>query len=266
MVISEGSKIISSSAEFSGAEHDLVAAAEEGLDRRLFAGDAGDDDLTVLGRGLAAHHDEVAVEDAALDHRIAADPQHEEVAVAGEVFGDGHGLFDVLGREHAGSGRDVADEGDVAHRPPVDRRAARGLVGDLERARLRGVAVDVALVLQGAEVGVDRGRRREADGLADLADARRVAAPADLGVDELENLTLAFGETRTFGGHVRKVTRSRVRSKHPFAFRLDIERMFDQRNCLTPVVRYSGTHPGRGRQENEIWLPSCTRSKRRCTA
>ena len=38
------------------------------------------------------------------------------------------------------------------------------------------------------------GARREADGLADLPDARRVAAVADLGVDELEDLTLAGGQ------------------------------------------------------------------------
>ena len=36
--------------------------------------------------------------------------------------------------------------------------------------------------------------RREADGLADLPHARRVAAPAHLGVDELEDLALAGGE------------------------------------------------------------------------
>ena len=105
-----------------GPQHDLVAAAEERLDRRLLAGDAGDDGLAVLGRGLAAHDDVVAVEDAGLDHRVAAHAQHEEVAVAGEVFGDGQRLLDVLGREHAGAGGDVADEGDVAHGPALDRR------------------------------------------------------------------------------------------------------------------------------------------------
>ena len=37
------------------------------------------------------------------------------------------------------------------------------------------------------------------DGLADLADARRVAAVADLGVDELEDLALTGGERCGFG-------------------------------------------------------------------
>ena len=43
---------------------------------------------------------------------------------------------------------------------------------DLERAGLGGVAGEVALVLQRGEVRVDGGARREADGLADLPDAR----------------------------------------------------------------------------------------------
>ena len=51
---------------------------------------------------------------------------------------------------------------------------------DLDRAGLGRVAPEEALVLQGGEVGVDRGARREPDGLADLADAGRVAALADL--------------------------------------------------------------------------------------
>ena len=36
--------------------------------------------------GLLAHDDVVAVEDAGVDHRVAPDPQHEELAVAGEVL------------------------------------------------------------------------------------------------------------------------------------------------------------------------------------
>ena len=75
--------------------------------------------------------------------------------------------------------------------PALDGRAGRRLERDLDRARLGGVAAEVALVLQRGEVRVDRGGRREADRLADLPHARRVAALADLGVDELEHLALA---------------------------------------------------------------------------
>ena len=41
---------------------------------------------------------------------------------------------------------------------------------------------------------MDRRARRQADGLADLPHARRVAAAADLAVDELEDLTLSGGQ------------------------------------------------------------------------
>ena len=90
--------------------------------------------------------------------------------------GSGQRLLDVLGREHAGAGGDVADERHVAHRPALDRRARLDVEVDLERAGLGGVAGEVALVLQRGEVRVHGGARRQADGLADLADARRVAA------------------------------------------------------------------------------------------
>ena len=82
--------------------------------------------------GLLAHDDVVAVEDAGVDHGVAAHPQHEELAVAGEVFRDGQRLLDVLLREHAGAGGDVAHEGHVAHGPPLDGGARLGVVAHLD--------------------------------------------------------------------------------------------------------------------------------------
>ena len=129
---SAGSKTISSSVGVLGPEHDLVAPPEEGLDRGLLARDPGDDGVARIGRRLLAHDDVVAVEDAGVDHGVAADPEHEELAVAGEVFRDGQRLLDVLGREHAGAGGDVADEGHVAHGPALDGGARLGVVADLD--------------------------------------------------------------------------------------------------------------------------------------
>ena len=90
-----------------------------------------------------AGDDEVAVEDAGVDHRVAPDPQHEQVALAGEVGGEGEDLLDVLLGEHVGAGGDVADEGHVARRagarsPRPDDGShrtsmARGLVGSRRR-------------------------------------------------------------------------------------------------------------------------------------
>ena len=74
-----------------------------------------------------ARDDEVAVEDAGVDHRVAPDPQHEQLAVAGEVGGQRHDLFDVLLGEHVDAGGDVADERHVAHRAALHRR--RPVVG-----------------------------------------------------------------------------------------------------------------------------------------
>ena len=82
--------------------------------------------------GLGPHDDEVAVEDAGVDHRLAPDPQHEQLAVAGEIGRERDDLLDVLLREHAGAGRDVADERDVADRATVGGGAAVGVVADLD--------------------------------------------------------------------------------------------------------------------------------------
>ena len=79
------------------------------------------DGVAGFGVGLLAHDDVVAVEDAGLDHGVAAHAQHEEHAVAGEVFRDGERLLDVLRREHAGAGGDVADERHVADGAALDR-------------------------------------------------------------------------------------------------------------------------------------------------
>ena len=39
------------------------------------------------------------------------DPEHEELAVAGEVLGEGQQLLDILLGQHVGPGGHVADEG-----------------------------------------------------------------------------------------------------------------------------------------------------------
>src|SRR5439155_22869799 len=66
-------------------------------------------------------------------------------------------------------------------------------------ARLARVAPEIALVLERGEVRMDRGGRRQPDRFADLPDAGRVAALADLGIDELEHLPLAGGERAPCG-------------------------------------------------------------------
>src|SRR5918995_1493792 len=121
-----------------GLETDPVGLAVEGLDRRLVrrlvvAGER-DHDLAVPRRVLAAHDDDVAIEDPGLDHRVAADAQ-EEVGVAAE------------GRQ--------AWQLDHVRRIGALRLPAH----ELEGPRLRRVALEQARALEVREVGVHgRGR------------------------------------------------------------------------------------------------------------
>ena len=58
-----------------------VTLAEEGLNRRLVRGlvvaDEGDDHVSSARVRLLAHDDDVAVENAGLDHRVAGDAEQE---------------------------------------------------------------------------------------------------------------------------------------------------------------------------------------------
>jgi hypothetical protein len=69
----------------------------------------------LLGLAIWSGHHEVAVENAELDHRVAADAQHEEFTIAGEVDGYGQQLLDVLLGEHVGTCGHVAHEGHVTN-------------------------------------------------------------------------------------------------------------------------------------------------------
>ena len=137
-------------------EHDLAAPARERLDRGLVAGDAGDDDLAVVGLGLLAGDHVVAVEDAGVDHRVAPDPEHEQVALAREVGRDGQDLLDVLLGEHVGAGSDVADERHVADRAALGLRARLRVEPDLDGTGLGGVAPEVAEPLGASPGGCAR--------------------------------------------------------------------------------------------------------------
>jgi hypothetical protein len=53
-----------------------------------------------------------------------------------------------------------------------------------------------ALALEVGELGVDRGRGREADRIADLADGGGVAALPDRALDEVEDPLLPGGDVR----------------------------------------------------------------------
>ena len=130
------------------ADHCLTVASPPGMPATT---------MSPFGRGgLLGDDDEVAVEDAGVDHRVAAHAEHEELALAGEVGGDREQLLDVLLGEHVGAGGDVADQRDVADRPPLHRRAGVRVPAHLDRPRLRRVPAQEAEALQRVQVAVHR--------------------------------------------------------------------------------------------------------------
>ena len=132
------------------------------------------------------HDDEVAVEDAGVDHGVALDAQHEVAVVAAQEAGHLDELLDVLLGEQGDAGGDLPDQRQRPRRPQV--------VDELEGARLGGVAPDEALALEIGEVGVHGGGRGQVECRADLAHRRRVAVGADGLADERQHLLLSCGQ------------------------------------------------------------------------
>ena len=82
---SSAANCMGSSAGLAGTRTTSPPGTVEALDRGLLAGDAGDDDVALGGRGLGADDHVVAVEDPGVDHGLAPDPEHEQLAVTREV-------------------------------------------------------------------------------------------------------------------------------------------------------------------------------------
>jgi GTP-binding protein EngB required for normal cell division len=138
-------------------EEDLAGAgpAEE-LHRRLAVDERGAH-LALLDARLLADHDQVAVEHAGVDHRLAADPQHEQLPVADQLLGQRVDRLDALLGQDRTTGGDLADQRHVACRGAgPDVQIGDRVAAELERARLGRVATQVALALQRLELPVDR--------------------------------------------------------------------------------------------------------------
>ena len=63
-----------------GLQRDRGAAAAEAFERRLLLVDQGNDDVAGVGRLGSAQERDIAVEDAGIDHRIAAHLEREMLA------------------------------------------------------------------------------------------------------------------------------------------------------------------------------------------
>ena len=178
-----------------GLQADAAVLAEEPLDGRLVIADQRHDDLAVAGVGLLLDDHQVARQDAGVDHALALDGE-QEVGIRADLVGNRDVILDhLLGQSRSACG-DLADQGQNGrpailgrhlHRDPLPRAAA---LDHLERARLRRVAADQPRGLQAGKMRVHRGRRCQADSLADLAHGRGIPVRVDVLVDELEDLLL----------------------------------------------------------------------------
>ena len=200
-------------------ECDFGTGTAVGLDGGLATRNAGHNDVAIVRIRDLGGHNEIAVEDAEVDHRIAAHPEHEEFAVAGEIDGNREEFLDVLLGEHVGARSDVADEWYVTDRPAFHHRSAVDVVSHLDGTWLGGVTAEVAETLQRVEVAVDRGWGCETHRIADLSNRWWVAALADLLFDELENVSLPCTDR---GSHANSVLIVNLWVKHLYR-----EQLFD---------------------------------------
>lgn len=180
----------------------MAVALAEHLDGGLAIEHRGDD-LAVLGGALRSHDDPVAVADRGVDHRVADDLQHEQLALADQLTGKRENLVDLLLGGDGNTGCDAPDERHhrrVADRGGVGLRGrpvghARQLDEHFECARTVGIAPEVAGELELVELVGHARQRGEPDGVADLAHARRVAAARDRTLDHLEDGDLLRAQT-----------------------------------------------------------------------
>jgi zona occludens toxin (predicted ATPase) len=126
--------------------------------RRTWSGSLNerDDDLAVGRRVLPAHDDEVAVEDAGVDHRVAAHAEDELALVTAGDRRHRHVVLDVLLREDRLARGDLADQRQPALAAHDALRGVDRLVEHLDRPRLRRIPPQQADLLQVGQVRVHR--------------------------------------------------------------------------------------------------------------
>src|SRR2546430_9372758 len=163
----------------------LAIETLDGGARALHQRDHG---LAVVGLVALVDHDEIAVLDVLVDHRLTPHLQHVAAAAAGyQLVGHGDGVAAAHGLDRLAS----RDE-------PVQRQlAGAGLTSrrhDFDAATLVVRAPDVALALEVREVLMDRSERAERETLRDLLETRGVPLGGDLPGNEIENFALTARE------------------------------------------------------------------------
>ena len=182
-----------------GLQADVVALAEEALDRRLLA-DERDDDLAVGARCPAGARRRsrprgcpASIIESPRTRRTnspSSPPASGGTSTYSSMFssariGSPAATWPTSGRPR---GRPAADARSwTVSRTPRDRA-----VEQLDRARLRRIAPQQPGLLEVREVRVHRRRRGQADRLADVAHRRRIAVLRRVPLDEVEDLLLAL--------------------------------------------------------------------------
>ena len=176
-----------------------VRIATERLDRRLVrrlvVADERDHDLAVAGVVLAAYDDEVSVEDPGIDHGLACHAEEEVGAPAPIISGTeirSSTSSSAAAARRRRCGRQV--EALARHFEPSATRQLARPAQQLERARLGRVAAKEPGPLEICEVSVNRRRRGEPDGVADLTHRGRVPVIVHVADEELPDLLLACGQ------------------------------------------------------------------------
>ncbi len=194
----------------------MTARDGQFLDCRL-AVDHGGDKFSVAGLVLRADDNVVPVEDARIDHRLAAHLEHEQIAVSGHGCGKTENVLHVLLSRDGSTRSDTSNErnrraflldvgdGDLDANDLLSRLRRRGdaelgarPIGEVEGARQAGLADQVAVGLKCVKVMLHRRGRRQTDCRCDLAHRRREAAGCQLFVDNSQDRAVSIAD-RTLG-------------------------------------------------------------------
>ena len=171
-------------------QFDMVGTGVVVLDCCLVV-DLCDDDFALLGALLLARENQVAVEDARVDHGVALDAECEDVATAGEeVAVDGDRSLEVLDGEDRLAGGDAAHDGNFDGVVGYGFLAVAAVRDDLETTAEARRAVDVTLLDEGGEDGANAVRRRNLEMVADFAHGRRHVVFLGVLLDVLVDLRL----------------------------------------------------------------------------
>ena len=128
----------------------------------------GDDDIAVAGRGRLLGDDDVAVQNAGVQHAFAPDIQGEQRLAAGGAAGVRDIALDLFDGQNRGAGGDGAQQGHM--------RDILVAAVDADGTLQQGIAGDVAGLLESVEARLHRGGRAQADGRADFAHRGWIAA------------------------------------------------------------------------------------------